>query len=259
MVELFQVLGGIAGFGGVALGVLYLLYRDLVRDIIRNRMFRTLTSSQATLLFGAVVVLAFAVAILGIFATLAESKSVRQFVVLVGMLLLFLLAVLLIAVRVTNGPGARRPTAAAHGAERSLTTVRRHVEADEPDRAERALEASRLDRESEQFWYWKARIALARANIEVASGYVDEALKLNGRDPYGIALKVELLLLANDPARRDQAARLAEENLGLSAELDAWLRRLRAEGMFGGGVRTRTQLEARCPLPTRTTENSHAE
>ncbi|MET7606550.1 hypothetical protein ABZS96_29440 [Streptomyces avermitilis] len=45
MVELFQVLAGIAGFGGVALGVLYLLYRDFVRDIIRTRMFRTLSGT----------------------------------------------------------------------------------------------------------------------------------------------------------------------------------------------------------------------
>ncbi|MEU6004988.1 hypothetical protein [Streptomyces sp. NPDC047453] len=257
MVELFQVLGGIAGFGGVALGVLYLLYRDLVRDIIRRRMFRTLTSAQATALFGTVVVLAFAVAILGIFATLAESTGVRQFLVLVGMLLLFLLAVLFLAVRLVTGPAARAK--AGGGAERRLTTVRRHVESGEADQAERALEASRLDRESSVFWYWKARIALVRSNLDVAYGYVEEALKLDGRDPYGIALKMELLLLAGDPDRRDRAARLSVESTGLNAELDAWLRQLRAEGMFDGGVRTRTELEARCPLPTRTTEDVHAE
>ncbi|MFF9123870.1 tetratricopeptide repeat protein [Streptomyces sp. NPDC014889] len=256
MVELFQVLGGIAGFGGVALGVLYLLYRDLVRDIIRRRMFRTLTSAQATALFGAVVVLAFVVAILGIFATLAESKGIRQFLVLVGMLLLFLLAVLFIAVRVVTGPAAR---AGAGGAERRLTAVRRHVESGEADQAERALEASRPDRESPGFWYWKARIALVRSNLDVAYGYVEEALRLDGRDPYSIALKIELLLLAGDSERRDRAARLSVESTGLSGELDTWLRRLRAEGMFGGGVRTRTELEARCPLPTRTTEDVHAE
>lgn len=259
MVELFQVLGGIAGFGGVALGVLYLLYRDLVRDIIRRRMFRTLTSAQATALFGAVVVLAFAVAILGIFATLAESTGVRQFLVLVGMLLLFLLAVLFLAVRVVTGPAARAKAGGGSGAERRLTTVRRHVESGEADQAERALEASRLDRESSVFWYWKARIALVRSNLDVAYGYVEEALKLDGRDPYCIALKIELLLLAGDPDRRDRAARLSVESTGLSRELDAWLRQLRAEGMFDGGVRTRTELEARCPLPTRTTEDAHAE
>ncbi|MFD4975337.1 tetratricopeptide repeat protein [Streptomyces sp. NPDC058424] len=257
MVELFQVLGGIAGFGGVALGVLYLLYRDLVRDIIRRRMFRTLTSAQATALFGAVVVLAFAVAILGIFATLAESTGVRQFLVLVGMLLLFLLAVLFLAVRMVTGPAARAK--ADGGAERRLTTVRRHVESGEADQAERALEASRLDRESSVFWYWKARIALVRSNLDVAYGYVEEALKLDGRDPYGIALKIELLLLAGDPDRRDRAARLSVESTGLSGELDAWLRQLRAEAMFDGGVRTRTEFEARCPLPTRTTEDVYAE
>ncbi|MFF3499378.1 hypothetical protein [Streptomyces sp. NPDC003247] len=256
MLELFQVLGGIAGFGGVALGVLYLLYRDFVRDIIRNRMFRALTATQATALFGAVIVLTFAVAILGIFATLAESKGVRQFVVLVGMLLLFLLAVLFLAARMTRG-GAR--PAPADGAVRSLTTVRRHVERGEPDAAERALEASHLDRESEAFWYWKARIALARGNLQVASGYTDEALTLDARSPHGLALKIMLLLLANDPVRRDRAVRLAEENTGLSADLDAWLRRLRAENMFDDGMLTRTRFETRCPLPTRSTEDVHAD
>ncbi|MET9496499.1 hypothetical protein [Streptomyces sp. NPDC006552] len=255
MLELFQVLGGIAGFGGVALGVLYLLYRDLMRDIIRNRMFRALTAAQATALFGAVVVLAFVVAVLGVFATLAESKGVVQFLVLVAMLLLFLLAILLVGARVAMG---RRP-ARAGAADRSLTAVRRHVERDEPDEAERALEVSRSDRDAAEFWYWKARIALVRSNVDVASGYVDEALKLEPRDPYGIALKTELLLLANDPARCTEAERLAASATGLSAELDTWLRRLRAEGMFGGGVRTRTRLEARCPLPTPSTERAHAE
>jgi len=260
MLELFQVLGGIAGFGGVALGVLYLLYRDFVRDIIRTRMFRTLTSAQATALFGAVIVLAFAVAILGIFATVAESKGIQQFVVLVGMLLLFLLAVLFIGARVATGARSRKqPSPGATGVERSLTTVRRHVAANEPDQAERALEASDADREAEEFWYWKARIALARSNIQVASGYVEEALKLDARNPHSLALKIMLLLLGNDSAQRDRATRLAGDSTGLSTELDAWLRRLRAEGMFDVGMRTRTELESRCPLPTRTTENAHAE
>ncbi|MFF3409716.1 hypothetical protein ACFYW8_26655 [Streptomyces sp. NPDC002742] len=258
MVELFQVLGGIAGFGGVALGVLYLLYRDFVRDIIRTRMFRTLTSAQATALFGAVIVLAFAVAILGIFATLAESKGIQQFVVLVGMILLFLLAVLFIAARVTTGSRSRRRDAGVTEAERSLVAVLRHVTRKEPEQAERALEASPADRDSEEFWYWKARIALARSNIRVASGYVEEALKLDARNPHSLALKIMLLLLGNDQAERDRAARLTEESTGLDRELDAWLRRLRAEGMFDGGVRTLTELEARCPLPTRTTESEHA-
>ncbi|MGW7042095.1 hypothetical protein ACWGDT_05080 [Streptomyces avermitilis] len=44
-------------------------------------MFRTPTSAQATALFGAVIVLAFTVAILGIFATPAESEGIQQFVV----------------------------------------------------------------------------------------------------------------------------------------------------------------------------------
>lgn len=124
---------------------------------------------------------------------------------------------------------------------------------------ERALEASRLDRESEEFWYWKARIALARGNQQGASRYAEEALGLDARSPHALALKIMLLLLGNDPAQRDQAVRLAGESTGLSAELDTWLRRLRAENMFDGGMRTRTGFETRCPLPTRTTEGVHAD
>lgn len=249
MLELFQVLGGIAGFGGVALGVLFLLYRDLVRNIIQHKMFRALTSAQATALFGAVIVFAFAIAILGIFATLAEGKGSQQFMILVGILLAFLLAVLLLTGRFFTG--GRRQEDSGRTEERALSKVARLIAGKEPDQAERALEAAGVDREAEEFWYWKARIALARANIAVAAGYVDEALKIESRNEHSIALKIKLLLLGHSAGDREKAVRLAADSEGISSELDIWLRRMRAEGMFDQRVRTSTELDGRCPLPAR--------
>ncbi|MFB7468401.1 hypothetical protein ACFCZ1_33810 [Streptomyces sp. NPDC056224] len=250
MLELFQVLGGIAGFGGVALGVLFLLYRDLVRNIIQHRMFRTLTSGQATGLFGAVIVFAFAIAILGIFATLAVGEGAQQFMILVGILLAFLLASLLVVGRLFTGGRRNRPDPGATE-ERSLAKVARLIAANEPDQAQRALDSAGIDREAEEFWYWKARIALARSNPTVAAGYVDEALKIEPRNGHSIALKIRILLVGRGPADRDEAVRLAAASEGISSELDVWLRLLRAEGMFDVRVRTNTELDERCPLPAR--------
>lgn len=250
MLELFQILGGIAGFGGVALGVLYLLYRDFVRNIIQHKMFRALTAGQATGLFGAVIVFAFAIAILGIFATLADGGGAQQFMILVGIVLVFLLAALLLVGRLLTG-GRRKGPETGAAEERSLAKVARLIAGNEPDQAERALEAAGTDRESEEFWYWKARIALARSNPAVAARYVDEALKIDPRNPHGIALKIRILLVGQNPADRDEALRLAGASEGISSELDVWLRRLRAEGMFDVRVRTNTELDERCPLPAR--------
>ncbi|WP_234331951.1 hypothetical protein [Streptomyces sp. NRRL S-87] len=246
----FQVLGSIAGIGGLALGTLVLLYRDFVRNIIREKMFRTLTGAQATALFGAVITFTFAIAILGIFATLADGAGAQRFLLLVGLVLGFLLVVLLLVGRYAAADtGSGRPSGAAD--ERAPAKVARLVAAGEADRAERALESAGMDREAEEYWYWKARIALARGNTAVASGYVDEALALDPRNPHGIALKIRILLVGGAAPDRAQAQRLATGSEGLGSELDVWLRRLRAEGMLDGRVHTDTELDARCPLPAR--------
>ncbi|MEV7416577.1 tetratricopeptide repeat protein [Streptomyces sp. NPDC089919] len=250
MLELFQVLGGIAGFGGVTLGVLFLLYRDFVRNIIQQKMFRTLTATQATGLFGAVLVFAFTIAILGIFATLADGEGTQQFMVLVGMLLLFLLVVLLLAGRLMTG-GRNRDAAQPPAGEAGLTRVSRLVAAGEPDQAERTLEGGGTDRDSEEFWYWKARIALARGNTAVAAGYVEEALTVDPDGEHGIALKIRILLARQESGDLDEALRLAAKGDRMGGELGVWIRRLRAEGMFEPRVRTATELDARCPLPAR--------
>ncbi|MEV7612955.1 hypothetical protein [Streptomyces sp. NPDC089799] len=241
----FQILGAIAGFGGVALGVLFMIYRDFIRNLIRTKMFRTLTPAQATGLFGAVITFTFAIAVLGIFATLADGAGALNFMVMVGTVLLFLLAVLVVAVRFMS-PALRGPVE-----ERTFPRVARLVSAGEPAQAERALEAPGTDRESEEFWYWMARIALVRGNTAVASGYVEEALRREPRNPHGIALKIRILLVSQDPADLGRAVQLSEASEGLDGELDVWLGRLRAEGMFEVGVRTNTHLDERCPLPAR--------
>lgn len=48
---------------------------------------------------------------------------------------------------------------------------------------------------------------------------------------------------------RAAAERLGAEARGLDRSLDAWLDCLGAEGMFGPGTRTATELETRCPFP----------
>ncbi|MFG2297581.1 hypothetical protein [Streptomyces sp. NPDC048603] len=241
----FQILGAIAGFGGVALGVLFMIYRDFIRNLIRTKMFRTLTPAQATGLFAAVITFTFAIAVLGIFATLADGAGALNFMVMVGALLLFLLAALVVAVRFM------RPARQGAVEERTFPRVARLVSAGEPDQAERALEAPGTDRGSEEYWYWMARIALARGNTPTASGYVAEALRLEPRNPHGIALKIRILLVSQEPAALGQAVELARASEGLDEDLDVWLGHLRAEGMFEVGVRTGTQLDARCPLPAR--------
>ncbi|MFG2987256.1 hypothetical protein ACGFYQ_39480 [Streptomyces sp. NPDC048258] len=127
----------------------------------------------------------------------------------------------------------------------------RLIAANEPDQAQRALDSAGTDREAEEFWYWKARIALARSNPTVAAGYVDEALKIEPRNAHSIALKIRILLVGRSPADRDEAVRLAAASQGISSELDVWLGLLRAEGMFDVRVRTNTALDERCPLPAR--------
>ncbi|MFJ7157781.1 hypothetical protein ACIQUQ_22970 [Streptomyces sp. NPDC101118] len=245
----FQLLGAIAGIGGVALGGLFLIYRNFIQNLIRQRLFRTLTALQATVLFGAVITLTFAIAILGIFATLADGRGATKFMVMVGLLLLFLLAAVVVVGRfVAPRPG---PAAGADPEERTLARVARLVSQGEPAAAERALEGSGTDRESEEFWYWKARIALAGGNAATALGYVDEALKLEPGNPHATALKIRILLVGQDPADLGRAQALATAAEGRDAGLDVWLRRLRAEGMFRVGVRTNTELDDRFPLPVR--------
>ncbi|MEV6302845.1 serine protease [Actinoplanes sp. NPDC051861] len=121
---------------------------------------------------------------------------------------------------------------------------------------ERAAEADRMlhrvardGRQNAAYWYWKARVALAGGNLAVALAYTEQALGFDSANAPAVAIKVTILLLQNTPAARDQARRLEKDGRRLDPALDEWLDCLGTCGMFDGGVRTPTDLDARCPLP----------
>jgi hypothetical protein len=62
--EILRTLGSIAGIGGIALGVMLLVFRD----IIRKKVFAQLTRAQSYDLLRLVTVLTWSVAVLGIAA-----------------------------------------------------------------------------------------------------------------------------------------------------------------------------------------------
>ncbi len=60
--DILKVLGGIAGIGGIALGVLLIIYKE----VIKKRIFPTLTQKQAFRLLVLVLVFVWSLAVLGI-------------------------------------------------------------------------------------------------------------------------------------------------------------------------------------------------
>ena len=69
--ELLKTVGQIAGIGGIALGVFLLLYRD----IIRKKIFPTLTKQQGFQLLMLISVLVWSIALAGIGAWVWTSNS----------------------------------------------------------------------------------------------------------------------------------------------------------------------------------------
>jgi hypothetical protein len=69
--DLLKTLGQIAGIGGISLGVFLLLFRDL----IRKKIFPTLTKDQAFRLLRLIAILVWSVAIVGIGAWIWGNKS----------------------------------------------------------------------------------------------------------------------------------------------------------------------------------------
>ena len=60
--ELFKILGQIAGIGGIAFGTLLIIFRE----IVRKKIFPNLTKEQGYKLFRLIIILVFMVAIAGI-------------------------------------------------------------------------------------------------------------------------------------------------------------------------------------------------
>lgn len=146
MVEVLQIVGGIAGIGGLAIGVLLYIYRD----IVKKKIFPTLSSSHATILLGSLIFFTFAVAILGIFAGLAETGGAIPFIALVLIILIFVLVVVLIVSR-------RQRNHATPDEPEPFSRVRSLIHADRLEDADREL--SRLAAAHQgraEFWYWRA-------------------------------------------------------------------------------------------------------
>jgi tetratricopeptide (TPR) repeat protein len=246
MAEILRITGTIAGIAGISLAVVLLIYRDFIRNFIQARIFRTLSSAQATLLIGAVIILTFGIAVLGVYAGFVKDRGPVFFILLVGIILLFAIAVLYILTRRhdLSGTGILPPDDQVYFRAHEL------LAAGEIEQAERELsKAVDEQQHSADYWYWKARIAFARQNLSVALAYLDEGLKRSIRHAPCLALKIKVLLLQSSKDSRRKAQELATQSSGISDPLDVWLNCLKAEGMFGPGVKSNSELESKCHFP----------
>ncbi|MBN1886844.1 MAG: hypothetical protein JW850_02600 [Thermoflexales bacterium] len=244
MAEVLRIVGTIAGIGGISLGIVLIIYRDFVRDFIQSRVFKTLSSGQATLLMGAVVVFTFSIAIIGIFTGFVKDSGSVSFILLVVVLLVFILSVLYLTTkRINNEPS--QPAEAG-----IFFRVHNLVEHSDFEKAEKELTmAANAQRNSADFWYWRSKIAFAKENSPVASAYVEEALKRDPRHIHSLVLKIKLLLLSGKKGDWAKAKDLAEKSYGLSDSMDVWLASLKAENMLSPGPKTNHELDTKCPPP----------
>ena len=244
--EILSVVGTIAGIGGISLGILLLIYRDFLRDFIRLKVFKTLSSTQATLLIGATIIFTFSIAIISIYAGFVKDNGPTFFILLVVVLLLFILSALYIVVKRVN-PGDERLSTPP--AKRIYFEGYRLLEDGNFDDAERKFnKAKEYYGETVEFWYWKSRVAFARGNKTVASQFVDKALKVEPQHPHSLALKIKLLLLSNSYNDVD-AKVLSEKSYGLSNQLDEWLNCLKSKDLFVRGPKTNLELDTDCTFP----------
>ncbi len=69
--DILEIAAKVAGIGGLSLGVLLLIFRD----IIRKNIFSTLTKQQSYKIILIIIVLVWSVAIVGIFAWIYKNKD----------------------------------------------------------------------------------------------------------------------------------------------------------------------------------------
>jgi tetratricopeptide (TPR) repeat protein len=117
------------------------------------------------------------------------------------------------------------------------------------DKAEKKFEeASRIEPESPDPWYWKAKVALAKENRQVALKYINKALNFDSCHLHSLVLKIELLLLSGGNDRLE-AQKIASQSYGISDALNSWLDCLKQREMFANLVNTNSELDRRCPPP----------
>jgi hypothetical protein len=247
MADVLRIVGTIAGIGGISLGIVLLIFRDFIRDFIQSKVFKTLSSAQATILMGSVIVFTFSIAIVGIYAGFVKDTGPTPFILLVVILLLFILFVLYIVTKQMN----LNDKPLDEKLEQSIFSKVHNLLANaKVDEAETLLtNAIKSQNNSAEFWYWKSRIAFARGNKRVASAYIDEALLLEKQYAPSLALKIKLLILSGSKNDRAKAKELAEKSIGISAKLDIWLNCLKAENMFSVGPKSNHEIDGKCSFP----------
>ena len=98
------------------------------------------------------------------------------------------------------------------------------------------------------YWYWKARIALALRNEEVGLIYLDKALNIVPQHSQSLALKIKTLLLKGGIFQQESKI-LAGKSVGISPELDVWIKCLRDEQVFTTYLITEFEIEKYCQFP----------
>jgi tetratricopeptide (TPR) repeat protein len=117
------------------------------------------------------------------------------------------------------------------------------------NRAEEKFDqANRLEPESPEPWYWKAKVALAKGNSAVALKYINKALDMDAHHWHSLVLKIKLLLLSGGKEKLE-AEKIAKQSRGIADDLDVWLNCLEQEKMFTNLVITISELDRRCPPP----------
>lgn len=117
------------------------------------------------------------------------------------------------------------------------------------DKAEEKFhETQKLGTDLSEYWYWKAQLAVARDNKQVALNYINRALKLNTNYLHGLVMKIKLLLLMGGEYRKE-AKIIANRSYHIVHELDLWLDCLNNKNIFSYTVITNSELDKLCSPP----------
>lgn len=132
----------------------------------------------------------------------------------------------------------------------TVDRVRLLLEEGQVDNADRVLQRLPNNyRQTAEFWYWRARVALIGDNLTVALAYTDKALAQDSGHAPTMAVKVRSLLLLNTRDARAHARQLTVACRELDRSLGAWLDCLCARGFLDDGLRTPSELDRTCPFP----------
>ena len=116
------------------------------------------------------------------------------------------------------------------------------------EEAEKSFDqAHKLEPQSAEPWYWKAKAAMAIPNRQTALAYVDDALRLAPNHHHSLVLKIQLLLSQGDISPAEE---LASQSDGISKDLDSWLKCLNENNIFSLTFVPVSELDEKCQPPT---------